>query len=374
MSEHFDVAIVGAGIVGLAHAWRAAVRGKSVVVFERSPRASGASIRNFGMIWPIGQTLGPRYEMAMVSRSLWLELGREANIWVNPCGSMHLAHRADEFAVLEEFCQQAGGLEVELCTPEQTLQRSPAAKPDGLLGAMFSHSELCVNPTAATRGFAKWLAEHLEVPIHFETSINRIDDSTVNSSDGQTWSADQILVCSGADFQTLFPSEYEKTGARLCKLQMMRTVKQPSNWNIGKHIASGLTLRHYKSFEICPSLAALTARIEEETPELNRLGIHVMASQDDAGHVILGDSHEYDDEVEPFDTQEINDLILRELHKQITLPDWTIDRSWHGLYTKHSDNQLVRSNPQPNVHVCFSPGGAGMTLSLGWAEDFWERN
>jgi glycine/D-amino acid oxidase-like deaminating enzyme len=45
-----DLAIVGAGILGLAHAFLAAKAGKSVVVFEKSHRASGASVRNFGMI------------------------------------------------------------------------------------------------------------------------------------------------------------------------------------------------------------------------------------------------------------------------------------------------------------------------------------
>ena len=59
-----DVAIVGAGILGLAHAYIAAKAGKSVVVIEKSPRAAGASVRNFGMVWPIGQPAGVMLELS----------------------------------------------------------------------------------------------------------------------------------------------------------------------------------------------------------------------------------------------------------------------------------------------------------------------
>ena len=94
-----SVSIVGAGIVGLAHAYAYAKRGYRVQVFERSPRATGASIRNFGMLWPIGQPSGEMTEMAHLSRRLWLEVLEAAKLPYFPEGSLHLAYHADEEAV-----------------------------------------------------------------------------------------------------------------------------------------------------------------------------------------------------------------------------------------------------------------------------------
>ena len=90
----YDVAVVGAGIVGLAHAWIAAGNGQRVVILERDPRPRGASIRNFGMLWPLSQPNGPNYQTALASRALWLELANDAGLWHRDRGSLHLAfHR-----------------------------------------------------------------------------------------------------------------------------------------------------------------------------------------------------------------------------------------------------------------------------------------
>src|SRR5262249_19557457 len=156
-------------------------------------------------------------------------------------------------------------------------------------------------------------------------------------------------------------------GLRLCKLQMMCTRPQLDAWHIGPHLAGGLTLRHYRNFEVCPSLPALKKRIAAETPELDRFGIHVMASQNDAGEVILGDSHEYDGDVKPFDKSVIEDLILRELRHIIQLHDWSIAERWHGLYAKHPTKAIVELEPHPGIHLCTAAGGAGMTMAFGLA-------
>ena len=369
------VAIVGAGIVGLAHAWSAAKRGHAVTVFERSRIASGASIRNFGMVWPIGQPAGERHQTALRSRSAWMELAREAGVWVNPCGSIHLAHRDDEWAVLEEFAASAAslGYDCQLLNAAAVLQRTPAANPDRLIGGLYSDAELCVNPRMAIAGIPRWLSKRFGVKFEFNTTIVAAETGSLRASDGRSWSADWTVICGGADIETLFPERLATCGLKLCKLQMLRTVPQPAGWRIGPHLASGLTLRHYQNFSICKSLPELRQRIALETPELDQFGIHVMASQNDQGEVVLGDSHEYDDEISPFDKSSIEELMLRELRQVIRLPDWTIRERWNGCYVKHPVNCNLLESPLPRVFLCTATGGAGMTMSFGLAEQMWDE-
>ncbi len=370
------VAVIGAGIVGLAHAWSAAERGHSVTVYERTKVAAGASIRNFGMLWPIGQPDSSR-SVALLSRQRWMTLCQQAGIWANPYGSLHLAHQADEWEVLQEFYEHHQksdlGAHLRLLDRESTMQRSPGANPDGLIGSLLSDLEVCVNPTETVRAIPAWLQSTWGVSFKFETTVTDCQTGQLKTAAGDQQAYDRIIVCSGHDFETLYPALLVRSPMRKCKLQMMRTVPQPADWKLGAHIASGLTLRHYTSFNCCPSLARLKARIASDSPELDQLGIHVMASQDNLGRVVLGDSHEYGDDIEPFDTQRIDELILRELRKVIRLPNWSMDSRWHGIYAKTPDAIATVLSPEPGVYVCTGLGGAGMTLSFGVAEQNWQQ-
>ena len=153
----------------------------------------------------------------------------------------------------------------------------------------------------------------------------------------------------------------------------MRTIPQPDSWRIGPHLAGGLTLRHYPNFNGCPTLKSLQRRIAHQSPELDELGIHVMASQNHLGQVVLGDSHQYGDQVEPFDTCNIDQYILRELRKIIQLPTWDLQAHWHGIYAKYTGGLVFEQLVTPGVRVFTGLGGNGMTLSFGLAEDAWER-
>ena len=369
MARNFDAAVVGAGVLGLAHAYHLAKQGRRVVLFERSPAAVGASIRNFGMLWPIGQTAGEMYDMAVRSREIWLEALQESGIWHERTGSLHLAYREDEMQVLREFAAAAphSGYQCALLTAEQVLERSDAVQAEGLLGGLWSPTEVCVDPPSTIRALPGFLAERYGVTFHFDTAVTACGDGTLQAG-GREWRAEQIFLCGGDDFQTLFPDLLQTAGMIRCKLQMLRSQPMENRWRLGPMLAAGLTLRHYKSFQSCPSLPALKERVSAETPLYDRYGIHVMASQNGKGELVLGDSHEYGAEITPFDNPEIDVLILDYLHTFLRAPDLRIASRWHGIYAKHPSAPYLALHPAPNTTVVTGVGGAGMTLSFGLAE------
>ncbi len=323
------------------------------------------------MVWPIGQPAGERYETALRSRELWMEFAAGSGLPVRECGSIHVARREDEFAVVEEFAGQAERLGYQgssLLTGDEVRARTPAAREDGLLGGLWSGTELCVDPREVLRVLPAWLSEKYGIDVRFGTAVVAADAEGVVTARGERIASDVVLVCTGSDFESLFPETYATSGLQRCKLQMFRTRPQPGNWRIGPHVASGLTLRHYENFAVCPSLLRLRERIAAENPLLDRYGIHVMAAQNDLGEVVLGDSHVYDDVFAPGEDAEIESLVLAELRELLDLPDWRLSERWHGVYAKNPGAASFTAEPAPGVHVTTGLGGAGMTMSFGVAE------
>jgi FAD dependent oxidoreductase TIGR03364 len=369
MSNQADVAIVGAGIMGLAHAYAAASRGLRVVVFERSPRATGASVRNFGMIWPIGQPHGAMHQLALRSRARWVEVLEQAKLPYWPEGSLHLVYRDDEAAVVREFVELAAGLgyECSWLSPKQVLARSQAARAEDLIGGLWSATELTVDPRVTIAALPAFLHERFGVEVRFGCAVRAIELPVVEAG-SERWSVDHVVVCGGDDFETLYPQTFATSGLTRVKLQMLRTAQQPEGWRLGPALAAGLTLRFYAAFGICSTLPALRERIAHQSPEYERWGIHGLVSQTAQGELTLGDSHEYGPCVDIFNREEVDDLILRYIRGFLNAPVMNIAQRWHGVYAKHAEKPYLSLTPAPGVRIVTSPGGSGMTLSFGIAE------
>jgi FAD dependent oxidoreductase TIGR03364 len=369
--SEYDIIVVGGGIVGLAMALSHAKRGKKVAVFERHPQAIGASVRNFGMVWPIGQPAGNLFDRAMRSREIWLDISRQTGMWAKQTGSLHLAYHEDEMAVLEEFIIQNidAGYQCKLITPKDVRSLSKIAKIDGLKGALWSETEVNIHSRIAINMVADFIRKKYNIDFHYTTVVTNVDFPNVHTFDDYYKAHEHVYICSGADFETLYPSVFQTFGITKCKLQMLSTVSQGEDFNMGAMLCGGLTLRHYQSFQNCPTLPQLSARFDHDEPRYKEYGIHVLVSQNSWGELILGDSHEYGLNLSPFDKEEINDLIINYLKTFTSIPELSIADRWHGIYPKlHGQSEFVKKVDN-GVTVVNALSGAGMTLSFGLAEE-----
>ena len=363
-----DLAIVGAGIVGLAHAYHALKKGLKVVLFEREQFAVGASVRNFGMLWPIGQAPGEGLDLALRSREHWMAVCKEGKLWLNPSGSLHLAYHQDEWEVLKEFKTLYPEVyQTQLLTRDDVIKKSPVVNPNGLVGGMWSTTECVVNPREALKKIPAWLQERYGLEVRYGQQVKEITLPKIVTSE-EAWHADKVVVCSGAEFQTLYPEVFKQHALKKCKLQMMKAVSLNKNFKIGPSLCAGLTLRHYAGFSACPSLKKVDERYDREFRDFKTHGVHVLLSQNNFGELIIGDSHHYDDTHEPFDAEYINQIILNYLKSFVNLGDFQITERWHGIYPKFSGQLNLVVEPAPNVTIVNGLGGAGMTLSFGLAE------
>jgi len=365
--------VVGAGIVGIAVARALAIRNYDVTVIERNDKAVGASIRNFGMVWPIGQPDGELYERAMLSRSIWEGICMETGLWYDPVGSLHIAYSKEEWDVLEELTDVSAHRQYKLLTPTETVQRSDAVVRKGLKGSLFSPHELIVDPRMALPVIAKWLNEKYRVQFLWGKAVTDISYPSVYAAK-EEFEADEIYVCSGADFETLYPEVFASLPVTKCKLQMLRMAGQPGNWRIGPALCGGLSLLHYNSFKSASSVKTLKQKLEQEYPDHLKWGIHVMAAQNQQGELTVGDSHEYGQTPDPFDKKLINTLILGYLEKFARFRNEQVIETWNGIYPKLLDGRTELVNqPETGVLVVNCLGGAGMTLSFGLCEQLIEN-
>jgi len=140
----FDLAIVGAGVCGLAHALAAARRGKRVVVIDRDAAANGASVRNFGFVTVTGQQAGACWRRALRSRDVWAEIAPQAGIAVVQRGLLMVARRPEAQTVLEAFAASEMGAECRLLSPREIAAYGDGLRTGGFAGALHSPHEIRV--------------------------------------------------------------------------------------------------------------------------------------------------------------------------------------------------------------------------------------
>ena len=362
----FDLAVVGAGIVGLACALAAAKRGKRVVVIDRDARANGASVRNFGFITVTGQARGDMWLRARRSAEAWAEIAAEAGIPVLHRGLLLAARRPESVAVLEAFLRTEMGAECRLLDAEDVQRNHAEAATPELLAALWSPHELRVESREAIPRLAAWLEARHGVSFLRETAVLAVETSKLVTTRGEI-EAEAIAVCPGDDLVGLFADRIAAHGVTRCKLQMLRLADPGFRLSAG--VMSDLGLARYAGYAVLPEAEALRGRLEIEQPEHLKNGVHLIAVQSGDGSLVVGDSHHYAATPDPFACEAVDGLILDEFETVFGRKAPRVLERWTGTYASAPDRTVVIDTPAPGVRLVMVTTGAGASTGFALGEE-----
>ncbi|HLZ55546.1 MAG TPA: TIGR03364 family FAD-dependent oxidoreductase [Ktedonosporobacter sp.] len=374
-SRHADIIVVGAGILGTFHAYFAAQKGYKTILLERNAYPSDASTRNFGMVVrSIVETDSEWATFARDTAEIYRAIQQEQDISVKRRGSLYLASTETERVVLQEFAQAYGeSYQCSYLEAEEALARYPFVQASYCTGALLFHEDLTVEPRRLLRQFIPSLIRKGLVEYVPQTTVVSVETAgtqcVVRDARGHVFTAGRVFVCSGADYRTLFPEYFVKSGLKVCKLQMMQTVAQPQG-TLPHSILSGLSIQRYPAFESSPSYPLLKEQPFEE--RLRDYGIHLLFKQAADGSVIIGDSHEYSLVQEEgvsleYTNCQINEAILEYGKRMIKLPSWDIQLMWNGYYLVHPQQQVYTETIDGAIHIVTGIAGKGMSTGAGFS-------
>jgi D-hydroxyproline dehydrogenase subunit beta len=363
-SSNFDLAVVGAGICGLAHALMAARRGRRVVVIDRDDQANGASVRNFGFVTVTGQQRGEGWRRAMRSRDVWVEIAEPAGIDVVQRGLVVAARRPEAFAVIEAFAATEMGEGCSVLSPAETRTRFPFLKE--VAGALYSPHEVRVESRTAIPLLAAWLAEAHDVTFMRNTMVHAVEPPSLETSRGLV-SAEAVVVCPGDDLTSLFPERLAPHAITRSKLHMMRLA--PVEPQIDTAVMSDLGLARYLGYADLPEAAALKHRLEAEQAGHLANGIHLIVVRSADGSLVVGDSHHYAATPDPFAPASVDDLILDEFRAVFDVGQPGVLERWTGTYASAPDRLALIDRPADAVRLVMITSGTGASTSFAIAEE-----
>lgn len=369
VSSSFDVIVVGAGVVGLAHAYEAARKGLSVCVVERDAACVGASIRNFGFITVTGQGAGDTWRRARYSRDVWADIAPKAGIEVIHQGLNLVATRDKALDVLQAFMatEMAQSAGCALWSPAQAAQHAPELNLAKAQAVLHSPIELRVESRDAIGQLTRWLAEAHGVSFRFGEAVLEVATPKVVTAK-TTLHAERVVVCTNADIHGLYSPLFAKHQVRLCQLQMLR-VKPQAGFRLQASVMGDLSLVRYHGYSKLPEAQALLQQLQQEEADSLAHGIHLIAVQSADGSLVVGDSHHYGAAVGPFAHDTVDALMLRHMCEALHITDYQIAERWVGIYPSAPQVDCFIEAPDDATRVAVVTSGTGASTAFGVAQD-----
>jgi len=216
--KHFDVIIVGGGVIGCSLAYHLTQRGvKDVLIIEKNGLTHGATWHAAGLVGQLRSSLNTT-RMLQLSVALYdrLEKERGQSIDWHKVGSLRLASSPERLLELKRSYTLARsfGLDLEIISPKEAQDMFPVMSTDGVVAAAFIPSDGYVDPSSLTQALAKGARQGGASVSEFTPVTDIIRKGrrvTAVETKDTTYTCDRIVICAG-----MWSYEFgKKLGARI---------------------------------------------------------------------------------------------------------------------------------------------------------------
>jgi FAD dependent oxidoreductase TIGR03364 len=362
------VVVVGGGVFGTMHALFALARGASVVHLERDPVPSGATVRNFGLVWVSGRAPGRELHLALRARDLWEDVARDVpDVGFRANGSITLLNDERELEVAERAMARgdADARQFALLSPSEVSSRNPALRGRFIAGLYCGRDAAVESRVAlgALRTFMENSRRYEYLPGH---ELVGVAEHAAIDHRGVHYGGDHVVLCLGAKLSGFAAELFEDEPLRKVRLYMAET--ESFDGSLTTSVANGDSFRYY------PGFAEIARDVLEDQPAATaEFAIQLLCQQRLHGGLTIGDTHE--PEVPGlFETLD-RPMDIIEAAARLVIGDAMprIERRWSGVYHQLIDptpNEIYfRKQVAGGVSAITGAGGRGMTLAPAIAEE-----
>ena len=343
MSRHYDIVIVGAGIVGAACAMECARGGLRTLVVDRGCLGGGTTAAGMGHVVVMDDSEA-QFSLTHFSRRLWMELRKELpqDVEYDSCGTLWVAADADEMAEVhrkQKYYEQRN-VRVEVLDAVGLAKAEPNLRA-GLAGGLCVPDDAVVYPPCAARFFLEWALKsgaelRTGIPV-----IKLLPEGGVQLADGSRISAG-------------------------------RSVNATGPWS--PELTADLPVRKRKGHLVITDRAP--GFVRHQLVELGYLkSAHSLGSDSVAfniqpritGQMLIGSSRQFDVEDGSVDQPILNRMLKRALEYLPTLADLSAIRAWTG-HRAVTPDKLPLIGPSlacDRIWLATGHEGLGITTSLG---------
>jgi glycine/D-amino acid oxidase-like deaminating enzyme len=340
----YDVAIVGAGIVGAACADELARRGMRVVLVDRDVVGGGATAAGMGHVVVMDDSEA-QFALTRYSQKLWQSLRTELpeDVEYEQCGTIWVAADEEELGEVRRKHAFYGTRDVptEVLDARALKAREPNLR-DGMAGGLLVPEDVVVYPPCAAR-FLVGRARKRGSELKLGASATKVGEGRVECDDGSEIRADRVVNAAGA-------------------------------W--ARMLTSGIEIKQRKGHLVITDRYA--GFLRHQLVELGYLkSAHSVTSDSVAfnvqprrtGQILIGSSRQYGAEHKEVDHQMLARMLHRAQEYMPALGEMSAVRTWTGFRAATPD-KLPLIGPAPGdktLYLATGHEGLGITTSLATA-------